>query len=366
MRSASARFAARIVGSHRMITRVESWRGAQLVDGAIPFEDGEVTYDDTQAIPGDLSLTVPAGPNREWDPTGDPFHPLAPFGQRLYVSRGIVFSDGTEELVGVGWFLITDATPDPLGRGVAVKAASLERLLEDATLQNPLNPLPGGTFDSEARRLVGGRLPMIDLAASGLVDRAVPTDRVWEGDRLANLGQIATAWPARIVVDAQGLLAFRPPAASIGVSVADLHTGSQGVVASWQTGATRAEIYNAVFARGEVSSADAAPVSGLAWDSDPASPTLFGGAFGEHTLDYSSPLLTTVAECETAAATILAKRLRRNRVAVVEMVPDPRLEANDWVDVNTPTVVGLGRISGYKLPLTADAGTATLTVEMAS
>lgn len=365
MRSASAKFAARIVGSHRTVTRIESWRGTELLDGAIPIEDGDHGYDDTQTIPGEINLTVPVGPSREWDPTGDPFHPLAPFGQQLYVSKGITYTNDTEELVGLGWYLITDAVPDPLGRGVSVKAASLERLLDDALLQRPLNPLPGGTFDSEARRLVGGRVPMGDLDV-GLVDRAVPTDRVWEQNRLSSLAQIAAAWPARIVVDSQGLLSFLPPAASTGVPVATLSTGSQGVVASWQTGSTRGDIYNAVFARGEASSSDAQPVEGFAYDSDPASPTMFGGPFGEHTLEYSSPLLTTVAQCEAAADTMLAKRLRRTRVAVVEMVPDPRLEANDWITLDTPTVSGLGRISGVRMPLTAAGGTATLTVEMAS
>lgn len=366
MRAASDRFAAAVKGSHRAATLVESWRGTEQLAESVPLIAGELSADDTQAIPGEVTINVPAGPSREWDPTGDPFHPLAPFGQQLYVSRGIVLPSGVTELLGLGWYLITDADPDPLGAGVKVKAASRERLLEDAGLQRPLQPLAGGTYDSEARRLVGGRIPVDDLGA-GLTDRAVPADRVFEGSRLKSLTELATAWPARVVVDSQGLLQLRAPFPddpAAGVPVLTLSTGARGVVADWQTSSSREDLINVVYARGEEETADGRRVEGYAWDDVTTSPTYVGGPFGEHTMEYSSPLLTTEAQCTKAAQTILAKRLRRTRTAVVTLVPDPRIETGDYVELDTPKVAGVGRVSGVKLPLGGDGGPMVLTVEM--
>jgi hypothetical protein len=364
VRAASSRFGAAVVGSHRGILRVEAWRGTELLAAAVPVENGDLSSDDGNAVPHEVTLSVPAGSGREWDPTGDPFHPLAPYGQRLFIRRGIVYADGTEELVGLGWYLITDADPDPLGLGVQVRAASLERLLEDSKLQRPMQPIAGGTFESEVRRLAQGMVPVATKDAA-LVDRAVPATIVHENNRLEAIGKLAAAWPARIVVDSRGLLRLLPPVPELpGTPVVELHTGARGVVADWQSTAARGDAYNAVFARGEAPSADALPVEGIAWDDDPASPTYYGGPFGERPLEYASPLLTTEAAAQAAAATMLAKRLRRTRIAQVVMVPDPRIELGDFVDVSTPKVTGVGRVAGIRLPLNPDGGPATLTLEM--
>jgi hypothetical protein len=363
VRAASARFAAEVVGSHRATFRVESWRGSDLLADAVPVETADLSGDDGASVPHELTLSIPAGPGREWDPTGDPLHPLAPFGQRLFVRRGIRYVDGSEELLGLGWYLITSATPDPLGLGVQVRAKGLEQLLEDSKLQRPIQPLY--TFEQEVQRLARGMLP-VDTRDPSLVDRAVPWSIVYEENRMASLIKLAAAWPARIVVDSRGVLRMLPPVPALpGTPVVELHTGSRGIVAEWQTAVDRAEMYNAVFVRGQDPDNAERAVEGIAWDSDPASPTYYGGPFGERPLEYASPLLTTEAACQAAAATMLATRLRRQRVAEVSIVPDPRIELGDYVDVRTPTVNGVGRVAGIKLPVNPDGGPETLTVEMA-
>jgi hypothetical protein len=363
VRAATARFAAEVVGSHRATFRVESWRGAELLADAIPVENADLVGNDAQSVPHELTLSIPAGPGREWDPTGDPYHPLSPFGQRLFVRRGIRYVDGTEELLGLGWFLITSATPDPLGLGIQVRAKGLEQLLEDSKFQRPLAPM-GGTFWNEVHRLARGFLPII-TDTTLVPDRPFPLSVIHEDNRMAALLKVAAAWPARAVVDSRGVLRMLPPVPDLpGTPVVELHTGSRGTVAEWQTATDRSELYNAVFVRGQDPDNAELPVEGIAWDSDPASPTYYGGPFGERPLEYASPLLTTEAAAQAAAATMLAKRLRRTRVAEVSIVPDPRLELGDWVDVQTPTVQGVGRVAGIKLPVNGDGGPETLTVEM--
>ena len=361
MREASSSFAAAVVDSHVRTTAVESWRGGELLVDSIPVEQGEQTYDDTSPIPGEVSITVPG---REWDPTGDPWHPLAPFGQRLYVSTGIRHYTGEEELLGLGWYLITDADPDPLGRGVRVRAQSLERLLADDRLVTPMAPLAGGTLLSEAYRITRGRVPFEEGVPAGVTDRAVPADTVWEGDRLSALSSIAGALPARFRVDDTGLLRILPPAGTTGTPVLELRTGERGVVAEWSTRVSRDEVYNAVVVTGEDNSAERRPLYATAIDDDPASPTFYGGPYGRRQREYSSPLITTNAAALTAARSVLDDERRKSRTALVTMVPDPRLEPRDWVTLSTPTVSGLARVSSIRLPLHPAGGPATLTVEV--
>lgn len=362
MRDASDDFAAAIRSSHRAVTRVEGWRDGVLTVEDIPLEDGDLTIDDNQAIPGTVSLTVPG---REWDPV-DPLHPLAPFGQQVYVSRGIRYPDGTEELIGLGFYLLEDSDPDTLTGSTRTTARSLELYLEDSRFQRPSQPPAGATFAGEVERIVGSRLPVDDVDPA-LVNRALPKDLVFEGSRLEALTQIGAAWPARFRVDDNGLLRILPPVAdaSTWVPVMTLATGSQGVVARWTSPTSRASFHNAVFARGEEDDSAKRAVEGFAYDQAAGSPTEWGGPFGERPLLYASPLLATSTAAQKAAATILARELRRTRVAEVEMIPDPRLEAGDIVELDTPTVAGVGRVAGIRLPLTAAGGSMSLTVEMA-
>jgi len=364
MRATTDGFDEVVRDSHVRAVVVESWRGGEQLADDVPVADGDLEVDDDSAVPGSLTITVPAGTDREWDPTGDPFHPLAPFGQRLYLAAGITYHNGTTELLPCGWYLITDAEPDPLGTGIRVKAASLERLLEDDRIMSPLSPLAAGTLYSEAARLCGGKIPFDDLPA-GLVDRAVPSDLTWEESRLAALGRIGTAWPARFRVDDAGLMqALLPIPDTLGPSVLTLATGSRGVVAEWSTSTSREDVWNLVFARGEEDTADKRQVFGSAYDNDPASPTYIYGPFGRKAFELSSPLLTTYAQCEKAAATRLKRLQRRTRRATVSMVPDPRIQLDDVVTLDTPTVKGDGRVAAIKLPLVPEGGPMGLVIEV--
>lgn len=360
MRASSTRFANAVTGSHRIATELESWRGGELL-GVVEFADGSVEADGERAVPGSLKLTIPAGPSQENVPR-DPLHPLAPYGQRIHVSRGVVFQDSTRELLDLGWFQIESCDPDYLSGQLTLEAVSLEEPLDEAKLPTPRQVPAGATFLSELEALVEQRLPVSEVL--GVADRACPTDRLWEGSRLEAIGQLAAAWPARIRCDDQGVLTVLAPVDQLTPAqrtpVLTLETGERGVVAKWNAPTSREELYNAVFARGEEATGDARAVNGYAYDNDPNSPTLYGGPFGERVLEYASPLLATKAAADAAALTILKRRLRRSRTVTVELVPDPRLQLDDYVTLDTPEVKGTGRIAKLVLPL----GTGTMTLEL--
>jgi hypothetical protein len=86
--------------------------------------------------------------------------------------------------------------------------------------------------------------------------------------------------------------------------------GSWATITEMTKNSPLERIYNGVIATGEGSEL-AAPVRGEAWDDNPLSPTYRYGPFGQAPYFYSSSLMTTVDQCEEAAAKILAGLLGR-------------------------------------------------------
>lgn len=369
----SPRFAAEVQGSHKVWSNVSVWRAGRLLIASLPISDGEITVDGEQDIPGEVTLTVPAGAGRELVPV-NALDPLATFGQRLHISRGVTypgpgyeqrfggrFASLTNEGIPQGWFLITATDPDYLTGELKVTALSLERLFEDSLLTQPYQVLPGGTYLSEARRFVGNRAPFRTALPAGVTDRPIGSKTVLEGTRLEILKRLGAAWPARFRFALAGAVEVFPSVDRLNrTPVLTLRTGERGVVAKWDAPRSRDEIYNGVFARGEDEDAAGRVVEGYAVDNNRSSPTYWEGPFGQRPLEYSSPFLKTNAQAAKAARTMLARRLRRTRTVTVEMVPDPRIQLDDYIELDTPDVKGIGRVSGYKLPLREGTGTVTL------
>lgn len=116
----------------------------------------------------------------------------------------------------------------------------------------------------------------------------------------------------------------------------DLGSGETNLVLEGETSGTFEGTYNGVIATGEGSDIET-PVRAVVWDDDPTSPTYYQGGFGLVPRFYSSPLLTTEAQCATAAATILAKSKGRQQQMSVTSVVNPALEP---LDVVTASVYG--------------------------
>lgn len=363
MRYATDRFAATVKGSHKVALMVQSWRGVTQLADDVPIADGTLTVT-ADAVPGGLSLTVPIGRDGTWDPTGNPFHALAAFGQRLLVARGVVYPDGGKELLDLGWFVITDAEPDYDAGVVQVTAAPIEQLLADAVIPVPLAPSWGTTLQYSNA---------VDTFAEGIAPRAdwrftydyVPQTILFDNDALSAIGQVAAAYSASVVVDSQGYVDLRPiPDPASVVPNLTLSTGEAGVVAEWATGVNRDDMTNGYYVTGETPDNSASPVWGAAADMNPNSPTYWLGPFGKKLKSYSSPLLTTNSQCQKAARTMLEADLRASRPVNVTMVPDPRIERGDWIKLDTPTVTGLGQVTALTLPLTPGGGAMSLTVGM--
>ncbi len=358
MRPAPDGFDGILTTSHVVTSQVDVWLGSNLLAQRVPILSGTLAVSVDQQVPERLTITVPiADPTTglSWSPRS-PGDPLAHYGQRIRVSRGV--RRGRQELqVQLGWFQITTWKDD--GYRLEVEALGLMTILDQARLLVPSAPATGTTFKGEMLRLVDGLLPL--HFSSAIVDRTCPTTFAWEDDRIGAVYELADAWPARLRVDNSGILQVLPPndnAATAGISWVENTTNV--IVSTGRTG-TRDGVYNAVVANGtNTDDPNVPPVHAEAFNLDPYSPIRWNGPYGRVPKFFASPLLTTSGEALAAAQTLLQSSGDLAQPIMLEVVPDPRVELDDRIDVTTVTLATTrGRVIGYTLPMLAADGAAT-------
>jgi len=334
--------------------RVESWRGGQLLASEIPVISGTLLGDRSLQVPEQVSLTVPVEADGvRWDPLAED-DPLACYGQQLRISVGLMVRRKMY-WVPRAPMVVTGTQRD--GDTVTVTAASLLHLVAEARLVTPLQPKAGDTLKKLARRLVEPGLPV--RFDDDLVDRAVPTSTLqWDDDRIGALYELAAAWPAELSVHRDGYLLFTPPAQPSDVWSADVREDMVRVTAAQ----ARDGGVNCVVARG--TAADGTQVQGVAYDTASTSPTRYMGPFSPYPvpLFFDSPLLTTTAQCQAAARTVLARRRRAvARSVTQDMKPWPGHELGDLVLARDDRVGDLVvTIETMTMPLTPDGGPMSL------
>lgn len=357
MISAPANFSSMVTGPSRVARiRVESWLGSDLLDDSVPIAAGQEETDLTLNVPERVTLTVPRTFNGDsYSPTFYD-HPLAANGQRLRVLLGVDTSRGHTEWIQRGWFLLQDARAD--GDQIAVTAVGLLALIDEAKLISPYQP--SGTFGATIRGLLEPAL-MVDLSEAP-VDRSVPASITFDESRLDAVNELLDAWPAVGRVNEAGVFKIMPTdPPDITATLSHYSNVIRDVGESTRDGA-----YNCVVARG--TAADGGVVQGVAYDTSGDAHD-YNGNFNRLPVPYffNSPLLTTVAQCNTAAATVLA-RLRREAAAALELetIPDPRIQGGDRVQAESAErPMTTADVQKIVLPYTAGGGSMRLNLRAA-
>lgn len=320
-----------VQGSYTMAMRAESWLDGQLIADGIPISDGSENRDRSLAVPEQISLTIPRRERGfDWDPGTDPGHPLAAYGQQLRIDYGVDVGGGQFEWINRGWYLITESSTD--GDTVSVNCQGLLTLIDEANLINPFQPSTSDTLGTIIRSLVE---PALTVSFDGaLTDRTVPLGMQWDTDRLGAVTEVLDAWGAEATVTEDGYL-YVAPVTDVGAPVQVITDDRDtGTVVRWQGATSRDSAFNVVVAQGEDAAGN--QIQGVAYDSAGDSPYRYSGPFSPLPVpyNYQSSLLTTVAQCRTAAAAQM-KLLRRQafRKLDVTMVPHPGLITGDFVSV---------------------------------
>lgn len=323
----SDRFLKRITENHTPITRVQLFlTTGQVVD--VTHTGGSVTVDRSQAIRrtctvtgADISL-IPRTPSDE----------LATYGARLRISRGVDYGDGTQEVVPVGVFRLDDVDGDVSQGPITLQGKDLSVIVADDKFTVPYRVT--GTVVSAVTELIHRSLPTADIIST-IADIPIGT-RIFdvEADPWAGAQEIAAAAGAEVYANADGVfiiatlpnLLTTPPVWSI-------EAAEGGAYISGNRSMTAASVNNGVLARGENTSDNVAPVSYLAVDNDPGSPTYWSGPFGRRPKFYSSSAWISTSACQNAATLLLAQAKAPNAGGDISSLPNPALEPGDVLRV---------------------------------
>lgn len=355
MREVSEALESILTGSREVSSSVGVFYDGEPVSDEIPLADGSLSLDATQSISGALEASLPRyvldelGAQIDMLPTNG--GPLSADGTQLALTYYVGLPGRDREAVALGWYRISDWEE---GDGtVEVTAPTLEALIAEARFLDPLTIAASTSYTSAVTTLVGELLPLEVTATGGTFP-----GQTFEDDRYAALLEVLTAWPARKYVDGSGTLVIAPPFDdALDPVVATLTDGEGGTVVHVPRSGTRDGKYNAVKATGETTGTTL-PVSGVAYLS--TGPRRWNGPFGNVPYFYSSPLLTTKVQAQSAARTIL-NRLQIGAVPIqITAAPDPRLEVGDVIQLHFEGLTQLVRIDAVTLPLTAAGGAMTV------
>lgn len=346
MYEVSARFLQRLAEDHIVATRVQLF----LTDGRtvdLEHTGGSVTVDRSQSIRRTCTVTgcdvtlIPRSPTDQ----------LATYGARLRIARGVDFGDGTSELVPLGVFRL-DAVEGDLGQGpVTLQGKDLSAVIVDDKFTEPYTAT--GTVVSAVTALV----------TRSIADAAVITDitdaaigrRTFgvEGDPWAAVQEIAAVAGAVVYASADGVFVIATlPDLLATEPVWAVEATEGGVYISGTRAMTSDNVFNGVLARGENTADNVAPVSYLATDIDPNSPTYWGGPFGRRPTFYSSATLITLAACTQAANMRLAAAKAPNASGNFSSLPNPALEVGDVLRVlHEDGTRELHQVAAFTVPL---------------
>ncbi|WHT21026.1 DUF5047 domain-containing protein [Crossiella sp. CA-258035] len=331
--------------SHGIAVRVSSKSPTQGTLYDVPVIDGVVSVDPGSQVRRTARLVLEPA---LW-PVAPASH-FSPISSRIFIEYGIQLPWGDLEWIPVFTGRVQTAKRSNDG-AVELTAADLSRLVAEDRLDSPGQTVTSATKVAEITRLIQETIPgqvVIDQTGSTAACPQIQIERERWSD---GVEKIADSLGAEVFCDPLGRFVIRPQPTLDGPAVWGINCGDDGTLLELSEETTRERVYNRVIAMGQRSD-DTPPVRAVVSDTDPESPTFYGGAFGKKPRFYSSPLLTTVAQCTDTATSILNRAKGIDGSISLDAVCNPALDSGDIVSVRyRDGSVGLHIIDALEIPL---------------
>lgn len=259
-----------------------------------------------------------------------------PFGGTATIHRGITYADGSIERVQLGRFRV-DAVTWPALQGQATLTLS-DRMaqVQDESLTQPYVATGQKPSDAIVALIQAVFASSIAYHVSTTpATEATLTDAVYTNDRAAAVSDLAASITAGAYFDNLGDFVLAPKPTGTGPAVWTIDAGPTGVMVSETEALDRSSVRNGV-AVTATPDPSLAPIYSLAVDSDPASPTRWGGPFGKVALLVDSTSIQTQAQADASAVSLLNLRLGLSRTLELHGIPNPALEPGDLISVLHP------------------------------
>lgn len=328
----SARAANVVTASHSFRVRATAYGPAVGTLSNLPISGGSVTVDATSQVRRTATVVI-ADPSL-WP--RNPIDVLSPFGAELLVEYGVVIPR-----VGIEWIplirgVVSDASrqrPYTSSDG-AVTLSLVDRSMRvhEDRFDAPTQTVSGATTVAEIKRLIQETLPTAtvnDLTLSAQVAAVLEIERERWRDGVEKL---ADSLGAEVFADPLGDFVIRTQPTLNDMPAWEIRSGNGGTLVTKKDVLTRERVYNRVIASGQRTDGTP-PVRSAVSDSDPNSPTFYGGPFGKKPRFYSSPLLTTTGQCTTAATALLERAKGIQASVSMGTIVNPALDAGDVIRV---------------------------------
>jgi hypothetical protein len=324
----SQRFLNTITGPHVVTVTADVLRSGQILASNLPVGSGSITASRAQAVRRTCNVTI-SDPDYRARSTTDP---LAPYGQELRLRVNVVYPEGETESVPVGVFDIQESDDGWPYAGVTVQGSSREQTVSDDRFLTPRigeNP----SQQSMIRQLLGETVPWAGF--STMATRDAPLVRVkWNTDRWQAVADMATALAAEVYADPMGQFRLVDVPTTSNTAVWTVAAGDGGALVRANRKLKKSALYNAVIATGQAP--DGTQIVGdPQMDTDPTSPTCYGAPVKRPTF-YSSPLLASLDQCNSAARAMLADTLGAGFTVDLTAATNYALEPGDVIAVGYP------------------------------
>lgn len=336
MRPVSARFLRTLRGSHRMRARVrvvQTYQEGNNPTGTeIPIIAGNVQIDATADVRSTLDLETA----EEWGGL------LTPYGNELFVERGIDYGNGETEWVSLGYFRVDSVEQAQAPRGT-IRVTGSDRMAQviDSRLPFPEQYAAGTSHATLFSALISGpslAAPFPDATIEFDYDATATflgAAQMAEESRFEFLRDAVLPEGKVMFWDHRGVLVIRSAVAP-GGPVFQIDSGREGVLLSLSRTIGRDGVYNGVVARGEAPDETTAPPVALVTNDDITDPLRWGGPFGKVVRYYDSSFITTNTQAENAATSLLAKYTGLPYTVNLTAVPNPALEPLDVIRATLP------------------------------
>ena len=343
----SALFKETVKKSHVTKVKVEVFdvSNGTIISTAQPIS-GSVSIDNRRSVRRECSLEF-IDKDGTLVPQNNRSAIFLPYNREIKIYRGVVFPDGTEELVPLGVFVITsvEITDTTQGVKIAVKGSDRSLLLARAKFTNHEFYIADGTATETAiEQILKFRYPQVKtiFPATGQVTTLLYPTLDQSSDPWREALKIAESASMDLYFDENGTARMRPiPDPDLGLPVATYTDGADSILIQINRSLSIDESYNGVIFTGEGTNLSIG-VIGEAFDDNPSSPT-YRKTYGEVVKFMSSPTVLTVAEATEAAKAELKKVIGSTEKITWDQIVNPAHDVYDLVKI-TRTPVGVDKI----------------------
>lgn len=363
MRGVSAKFLRTLSGSHKMVARAKVCTTFQTGTAPTGTEISIVAGDVKSVADGMIRSTLNLTTAEPWPVSQSSL--ITPYGNEIYVERGIDFGNGQREWVGLGYFRIdTPEQSDVPDGAITITAPDRMQGIVDAQFLTPRQFQSGMSRGQLATTLITEVYPSATISWDDAGVRDAPIGRaiIVEQDRAQTLMDLVTSTGKIGYWRYDGVFRIETPPSITGPASWTVNAGTNGVLVHLSRSLSRAGARNAWVATGEAGDTTP-PARGVAVDNNPLSPTYYYGPFGPVPGFFSSPLLLNNSQAIGAARTLLKKSIGLPYQIQLSNIVNPALEPYDVIEVQYPDV-GKNRSLRSEIHV-VDAATIPLTLDQA-